>query len=55
MSKQREKYEVTIITRERDYKTEVMSLSNTEHYQLMRRLLELKRTKEIRNFAIVRI
>lgn len=41
MSKQREKYEVTVITRGRNYKTEVMNLSNTERYQLMRHLLEL--------------
>lgn len=55
MSKQREQYEVTIITREREYKTETRRLSGSEHYALFQRLQEQKRSREIRDFSIVRV
>lgn len=54
MSKQREKYEVTIVTRERDYKTETQRLSNSEHCALFQKLQEQKRSREIRDFSIIR-
>ncbi len=54
MSKQREKYEVTIVTRVRDYKTETQRLSNSEHCALFQKLQEQKRSREIRDFSIIR-
>lgn len=55
MSKQREQYEITTFTREREYKTETKRLSNSEHYELFQQLQERKRSHEIRDFSIVRV
>ena len=54
MSKQRAQYEITVVTRERVYKTETRRLSNSEHYALFQKLQEQKRSREIRDFSIIR-